>query len=79
VANFTWTNPSNKVINFTDTSTNMATPSCVNVWSWNFGDGSGLSTAQSPTHTYGNGSSKNVTLSVSNSAGSSAITKTVNP
>lgn len=79
VANFTWTNPANKVIAFTDTSTHMATPGCANVWSWNFGDGSGSSSAQNPTYTYGNGSSKNVTLTVSNSAGSSAITKTVNP
>ncbi len=79
VANFTWTNPANKTINFTDTSTHMATPGCANVWSWNFGDGSGSSSLQNPTYTYANGSSKHVTLTVSNAAGSSTITKTVNP
>ena len=67
------------MIAFHDTSTHMATPGCANVWSWNFGDGSGSSSLQHPTYTYGNGSNKNVTLTVSNAAGSSAITKTVNP
>ena len=69
----------NKRIDFTDASLNMSTVGCANVWSWNFGDGSGSSAAQNPTYTYGNGSTKNVTLTVSNAAGSSTITKTVDP
>ncbi len=79
VASFTWTNPANKRIDFTDTSTNMATAGCINVWSWNFGDGAGTSAAQNPTYTYQTGSRRDVTLTVSNSAGSSSRTIEVRP
>jgi Flp pilus assembly protein TadG len=79
VASFTWTNPANKRIDFTDTSTNMATAGCNNVWSWNFGDGAGTSAAQHPTYTYQTGSQRDVTLTVSNDAGSSSVTIRVRP
>ena len=68
-----------KRVQFTDTSTNMADPGCNPVWSWNFGDGSGASSAQHPLYTYGNSSRKNVTLSVSNLAGNDSITIRVDP
>ena len=54
--------------------TNM-TPACDPIWSWNFGDGSGVSSAQNPTYVYGTSNTNpgyTVTLSVSNTAGSSA-------
>jgi len=55
---------------FSDTSTGTPT-----AWNWNFGDGTTNSTVQNPTHTYSNAGSYAVTLTVSNSAGSSAVTK----
>lgn len=79
VASFTWKNPANKKIDFTDTSTNMSTPGCANVWSWNFGDGAGTSAQQNPTYTYQTGSQRDVTLTVSNAAGSSSVTIRVRP
>ena len=57
-------------VQFTDQSTNSPTS-----WSWNFGDGS-TSTTQNPTHNYSKAGSYNVSLSVSNSAGSNTLTKT---
>jgi Flp pilus assembly protein TadG len=62
---------------FTDLSTNTNVPGCQTVWSWNFGDGPGVSSAQNPTYVYG---SKNnspgflVQLVVSNLGGSSTAT-----
>jgi PKD repeat protein len=79
VANFTAQALGGKKVSFTDTSTNMNVPSCGPIWSWNFGDGSGASSQQHPTYTYGNASSKNVTLTVSNSAGTHSVTKSVKP
>jgi endo-1,3(4)-beta-glucanase len=52
---------------FTDTSTNTPTS-----WAWNFGDGT-TSTAQNPAHTYAAGGPYSVSLTVSNSAGTSAV------
>ncbi len=45
-------------------------------WTWNFGDG-GTSTAQNPTHTYSDPGRYDVTLTVSNSAGSASISRPV--
>jgi Flp pilus assembly protein TadG len=79
VANFTWVALGQKRVQFSDTSTNMADPGCNPIWSWNFGDGSGASSAQHPVYTYGNSSRKNVTLTVSNLAGNNSITIRVDP
>ncbi|MDH7511307.1 MAG: PKD domain-containing protein, partial [Methanolinea sp.] len=43
---------------------------------WNFGDGSANATTQNPTHTYSAAGNYTVTLTVSNSYGSSTIRKT---
>nr|MBK9650371.1 PKD domain-containing protein [Bacteroidota bacterium] len=43
-------------------------------WSWNFGDGSPLSTAENPSHTYTTAGKFNVTLTIN--AGASTLTKT---
>lgn len=48
---------------FTDGSTNAVS------WQWDFGDGTPGSTAQNPTHTYGNSGSYNVKLIVKSSNG----------
>ncbi len=62
---------------FTDRSTNTNLPGCNTVWSWNFGDGLGISSDQNPTYVYG---SKNnspgflVQLVVSNLGGNSTAT-----
>ena len=79
VANFTFQSIGNKKVAFTDTSTNMSESGCGPIWSWNFGDNGGASSAQNPTYTYGSASTKTVTLTVSNSAGSSTISKDVKP
>jgi PKD repeat protein len=63
---------------FTDASTNMNNAACNPVWSWNFGDGSGASSAQNPTYVWNSSGTYTVTLVASNSAGSSTKTKTVN-
>ncbi|MFA4853060.1 MAG: M43 family zinc metalloprotease, partial [Bacteroidales bacterium] len=66
VAAFTWT-PTSPVVNtsvqFTDQSTNTPTS-----WAWDFGDG-GISTIQTPTHTYTATGTKNVCLTATNSLG----------
>jgi PKD repeat protein len=53
------------VVTFTDQSTHNPTS-----WAWNFGDG-GTSTTQNPTHSYTTVGTYKVTLTVSNSHGSS--------
>ena len=66
VAAFTWT-PTSPVVNtsvqFTDQSANTPTS-----WAWDFGDG-GISTIQTPTHTYTATGTKNVCLTATNSLG----------
>ena len=44
-------------------------------WSWNFGDGSTLSTDQNPSHTYTSPGKYNVSLTVLNGAGSDTEAK----
>ncbi|MDG1428415.1 MAG: PKD domain-containing protein [Crocinitomicaceae bacterium] len=73
VANFSATPTTiceNSSVSFTDLSTNTPTS-----WSWNFGDGSPLSTAQNPMHTYTNAGLYTVTLTATNASGSDVSTQ----
>jgi Flp pilus assembly protein TadG len=63
------------VFRFTDTSTNLTLPpGCNPIWSWTFGDGSGVSSLQNPTYVYTKKGDYTVSLVVSNSAGVSSPT-----
>jgi PKD repeat protein len=68
VAAFTYS-PANPIagspVQFTDASTGGATAS----WAWDFGDG-GSSTEQSPSYTFANAGTFNVSLTVTNAGGS---------
>ena len=73
IANFsisstTGTSPAS--ISFTDTSSGTPTS-----WSWNFGDG-GTSTQQNPTYVYNTAGTYTVTLTVSNSGGTTSKSMT---
>jgi len=52
---------------FTNTSTSQGAP--ISSYSWNFGDGSPVSTAQNPSYTYPNPGTYTVSLTVSNGFG----------
>jgi PKD repeat protein len=54
-------------VNFTDTS--IAQGCAIDTWAWNFGDGSAISTLQSPSHTYTVKGNYDVTLTVTSAAG----------
>jgi PKD repeat protein len=56
-------------VQFTDTSVDASS------WSWDFGDGSPVSHAQNPQHTYASGGSYTVTLTTTNAIGSNAVSK----
>ncbi len=71
VADFTFVE-TGLTVDFTDASTNS--PSS---WAWDFGDGTGTSAMQDPSYTYGSDGTYDVTLVVSNGAGSDSITKQV--
>ncbi len=58
-------------VQFTDTSTGSPTN-----WEWNFGDGA-ASTAQNPSHTYGNTGSFTATLTVTGSGQTSSASRTI--
>jgi PKD repeat protein len=58
-------------VSFTDTSTGTPTS-----WSWNFGDGQS-SSSQNPSHLYPNPGSYNVTLTATNTVGSSTARNVV--
>lgn len=58
-------------VSFTDTSTGQPT-----VWSWDFGDGT-TSSAENPSDTYSQPGTFTVTLTASNSIGSSTATTTI--
>jgi PKD repeat protein len=51
--------------------------SSVNLYNWNFGDGSNPSTAQNPCHIYSFGGIYNVSLTSTNGCGSSTFTKSI--
>lgn len=55
-------------VQFTDQSTNVPTE-----WLWDFGDGS-TSTSKNPSHTYSSKGTFDVSLTVTNSAGSNSVT-----
>lgn len=63
---------------FTDSSTNMSNATCTPIWSWNFGDGSGASSARNPSHIFTKKGLYTVELSVSNSMGSDTHTVQIN-
>jgi len=65
-------NSSTRQVAFKDESTPK--PSS---WRWDFGDGSGTSTAQNPTYTYSEPGTYLVTLTVRNPVGESSITQQV--
>jgi PKD repeat protein len=71
VAGFT-TFPTDLTVVFTSTATGDSL-----TYLWDFGDGN-TSTEQNPTHAYAGGGSYNVTQTVSNTAGSNAVTQAVN-
>lgn len=74
VANFTGSplrGTSPLTVQFTDLSANSPT-----LWSWNFGDGSNLSTVQNPVHTYSSVGVYTVSLNATNAAGSNTLTRT---
>ena len=72
-------------VNFTSTvvcalSSTAFTPggsASINSWSWDFGDGSPLSTQQNPQHTYSGGGTYSAILTVSDGICSSSITQNV--
>jgi len=59
-------------VSFQDASTGVPTS-----WDWNFGDGTTHGTTQNPTHTYAAQGTYTVTLTVTNSLGSSSVSYTV--
>jgi PKD repeat protein len=64
------TGPAPLTVHFTDTSSGSPTE-----WSWDFGDGSPVSTEQSPTHVYTRPGTYDVTLTVTNAVRARTITK----
>lgn len=58
------------LVNFTDASINT-----VSSWSWDFGDGSALSTSQNPSHQYAAAGVYTVTLIVSSAYGADTLIK----
>jgi PKD repeat protein len=62
----------------TNNSTNMSTVGCNNIWSWNFGDGTGISSAQSPAnHIYTRKGTYTIELTASNLGGTMTSSRTV--
>jgi gliding motility-associated-like protein len=57
--------------NFIDNS--AAPGSTVTQWAWNFGDGSPISSVQSPSHTYAAAGTYTVTLNITSAAGCQAV------
>jgi PKD repeat protein len=56
----------------------MAAAGCNNIWSWNWGDGTGNTSLQSPPgHTYQSQGPYTIQLSVSNTAGTSTVSHVV--
>jgi large repetitive protein len=65
-------NAATHTMQFIDKSTGSPTS-----WSWDFGDGSPLSTTQNPSHTYPAAGNFTVKLTVSNAAGSNQTVKVI--
>ncbi|MEP7361174.1 MAG: PKD domain-containing protein, partial [Chloroflexota bacterium] len=66
-------------VDFTDQST-YAIGCPITTWLWNFGDGTPLSNAQNPAHDFANkNATYTVTLTVTNSVGTTSISKQVDP
>ena len=65
----------NSTVNFSSASSTAA-GSSVTGWSWNFGDGSVLSTSQNPIHSYTASGVKTVILTVTSAAGCSSAPDT---
>lgn len=78
IANFTWTtgNP-RRDVTFADQST--AAAGCpISTWLWTFGDGTPSSNAPNPFHSFpANNGSWTVTLTVTNSSGSTTLSRSV--
>ena len=75
VASFTaspTSGPAPLAVTFTDTSTGGPTS-----WSWDFGDGTPLSTQRNPSHTYAAAGTYTVTLTATNPGGSDTETKVI--
>jgi PKD repeat protein len=72
VADFSWTNPSGGLVQFTDLTTNNP-----NAWSWNYDDASALGTTQNPSHIYAANGTYNVCLTATNVTGSDTVCKNV--
>jgi PKD repeat protein len=73
IADFSFVVGANGSVVFTDLSDNYPTS-----WSWNFGDGSAVSTQQNPTHVFAANGTYNVCLTATNAGGSStAVCKQV--
>ncbi|PCH90934.1 MAG: hypothetical protein COB85_09790, partial [Bacteroidetes bacterium] len=68
VANYSYNSSGDPVITFADSSTNSPVS-----WIWDFGDGSGTSTAQNPGYTYTSNGTYNVCLTATNVVGSSTF------
>ncbi len=51
------------------TDASLAGSGSITNWTWDFGDGSPTSSTQNPSHTYGNDSTYNVSLIITNTAG----------
>ena len=66
--------PAPLTVAFTDTSS--GTPA-VTGWSWNFGDGSVVSTSRNPTHLFASLGTYTVTLTATNASGSTSTTRTI--
>jgi PKD repeat protein len=71
VAKFTWS-CTDLSCSFTDGSTDDGT---IAAWSWTFGDNSGSSATQNPSHVYPAGGSYEVTLTVTDNKGATGTVK----
>ncbi len=68
IAGFTFVVGATLDVTFTDTSTGPS----IDTWTWDFGDGAGVSSLQNPSYTYASAGSYTVTLVVTSGAETSA-------
>lgn len=69
IAHFTYQNNGDLSVTFTDASLTQASGTAIDSWSWDFGDESGTSTQQNPTHTFASEDDYSVTLTVTDTYG----------